>query len=567
MQALQHIIVIGFVGAGFGFAQTARVEGSVRTLAGAPVTRATIQLVNTAIATRPAMRISGVDGTSSLAGYTAIADDQGKFVVDNVPPGRNYRLSATRPGFVTGFYGTRSDANPPVLLTLNAGDVLRDLVIEMTEQGVITGRVMEPNGDPVTTALVTIAQSRYVGGVRQLVSVSGQATDDRGAYRFANLNSGRYYLRVVDNRNRLGEFESSFVPGQETNIRTYYPSAEDDRDARPIDIPGSEMQSTDIVMRRALTFALRGKATAAETGEPLADLTVRLERKGFTSPANPIMRQSGTDGSFSFSGLPPGEYAVEVVQRGTNVPDPTRRAGRVGAVISNADVTGLVLRADHGADIEGSIRMDAGDFPDSFFSLPRQVILRQDAPERATPRWGGRIERDGKFRMVGLPPLQYVWSFTALPEDVYVKSVKFGDAESVHSLLDLTVGKGGSLTIVLSSKPATLNGSARNERGEGMKAVAVTLWPKEVDGGNPTGGIRRAVTDQNGTFHFAGVAPGEYYLAGWQGVEDGLLDGHEFLSRFNGDAVALTLSEGATVTANAKIMMPEKVAAEISKLP
>jgi len=255
------------------------------------------------------------------------------------------------------------------------------------------------------------------------------------------------------------------------------------------------------------------------------------------------------------------------VQRGTNVPDPTRRAGRVAAVISNADVTGLMLRADHGADIEGSVRMDTGNFPDSFFSLPRQVILRQDAPERAAPRWGGRIERDGKFRMVGLPPLQYVWGFTALPDDVYVKSVKFGDAEVVHSLLDLTAGKGGALTIVLSSKPATLNGSARNEKGEAMKSVAVTLWPKQVDGGNPTGGIRRAVADQNGDFHFAGLAPGEYYLAGWQGVEDGLLDGHEFLSRFDGYAAAITLSEGAAAKFDAKIMAAEKIAAEISKLP
>ena len=566
MRVLHRITVIGVLGAGFGLAQTARVEGSVRTLAGAPVPRATIQLVNTANGTQPAMRISGVDGTTSLAGYTAMADDQGKFVVDNVPPGRNYRLSAMRPGFVTGFYGTRSDANPPVLLTLNAGDVLRDLTIEMTEQGVITGRVTEPNGDPVTTALVTLAQSRYVAGVRQMVSVSGQPTDDRGAYRFANLNPGRYYIRVVDNGNRLGAFESGFVRGQEANIRTYYPSVEDERDARPIDIPESERQSTDIVMRRAHTFALRGKVMAAETGEPLTDLTVRLERKGFTPPANPVMRQSGPDGAFFFSGLPPGEYAVEVVQRGTNVPDPSRRAGRVAAVISNADVTELMLRADHGADVEGSVRMDTGDFPDSFFSLPRQVILRQDAPERAAPRWGGRIERDGKFRMVGLPPLQYVWGFTALPEDVYVKSVKFGDAELVHSLVDLTAGKGGSLTIVLSSKPATLNGFARNEKGEAMKSVAVTLWPKQVDGGNPTGGIRRAVTDQNGAFHFAGLAPGEYYLAGWQGVEDGLLDGHEFVSRFNGDAVKLNLSEGANVTADAKVMTSEKVTAEIAKL-
>jgi protocatechuate 3,4-dioxygenase beta subunit len=168
--------------------KTARIEGRVRTVAGAPVPKATIQLLNSANGLSPAMLISKIDGSTVLAGRTTTTDDSGNFVLENVPPGRNYRLSAMRPGYLTGFYGTRSTANPPVLLMLNAGDTIRDLVIEMLEQGTVSGRVTDADGDPVVGALVTISQPRYNRGVLQMASVAAQTTDDRGVYRFASLN-------------------------------------------------------------------------------------------------------------------------------------------------------------------------------------------------------------------------------------------------------------------------------------------------------------------------------------------------------------------------------------------
>ena len=202
--------------------KTARIEGQVRTVAGEPVPRATIQLVNSANGLSPAMIISPIDGSTGLAGRTTTTDDSGKFALENVPPGRNYRLSAMRPGYLTGFYGTRSTANPPVLLTLNAGETIRDLVIEMLEQGTVTGRVTDADGDPVAGALVTISQPSYNRGERQMASVAAQTTDDRGVYRFANLTPGRYYVVVSDQTNRREETVSNFKSGQQANIRTYF---------------------------------------------------------------------------------------------------------------------------------------------------------------------------------------------------------------------------------------------------------------------------------------------------------------------------------------------------------
>jgi len=551
---------------------TARIEGQVRTVAGAPVPKATIQLVNSANGLNPAMIISPLDGSTGLAGRTTTSDDSGNFVLENVPPGRNYRLSAMRPGYVTGFYGTRSTANPPVLLTLNAGEAMRDLVIEMLEQGTVTGRVTDADGEPLMGANVTISQPRYNRGVRQMASVAAQTTDDRGVYRFANLNPGRYYLVVSDQTNRRGETQSSFKSGQQANIKTYYPSAEDVRDARPIDVPGNQTQSSDIVMRRAATFALRGTATDADTGAPIVGFTVNIVAMNGTSiRANPYSRQTrAPDGAFDFTGLPPGTYSLETVLTANAAPDGNRRMGRAEATILNADVTGVVLRAGRGASLRGVVRVETGDLPASFFSVVRSVVLTEEAPSTPrlqAPRFNGRIARDGTFAIEGVPAARFLVGFTALPEEVYVKSIKFNDSEVLRSLLDLRSSAGGSLTITLSNRPGRVTGSARDPKGEAVKGMAVALWPNEVDSGDLSGGIRRAVTDQNGTYRFTALPPGEYYIAAFPGVEQGLLESYEFVSKFNGEAARVELSEGAVGTSDAPILPAEKIAFEVARLP
>jgi hypothetical protein len=54
---------------------------------------------------------------------------------------------------------------------------VRDLVIEMSEQGVVTGRVADVNGAPLVRALVTLQQSSYINGMRQMVSIASQTTE------------------------------------------------------------------------------------------------------------------------------------------------------------------------------------------------------------------------------------------------------------------------------------------------------------------------------------------------------------------------------------------------------
>ena len=533
-------------------AQTARVEGTARTLAGEPVARATIQLVNTA----GTLTISP-NGDRGLAGFTTTTDDSGKFVLENVQPGRNYRLIGMKAGFL--------DSSLPPQLTLNPGETIRDLVLQMAEQGVVTGRITDVRGDPLVGALVTLQQSRYANGMRLMVSAAAQTTDDRGVYRIANVGPGRYYLVASDQTNRREETNSDFKSGQLANIPTYYPSADSVDAARSIDVPGNGAQNIDILMRPAATFALRGRVTDEDTGASIQEARVLVVTiNGRTIRANPYTRQTGTDGAFEFSGMPSASYVLEVAPPA--VPGTTRRIGRAEAIIAGTDVSGVSIRVGNGINVRGTVQLEGGGLPPSFFTIVRSVILAE-GPLPASLRLRGRVGNDGTFTMDGVPAGRFQVSFTELPENVYVKSIRFGDLDLLRSPLDLTSGRGGSITITLSNKPAILDGFVRNSNGEAVNGIAVALWPKDVNAGDPTGGIRRVIADQNGSYRFAALPPGQYYVAAFPRVEPGLLESHDFVSRFNVEAAQVELSEATHGKLDAPILSADRIAEEVAKLP
>ena len=372
-------------------AQTARVEGTVRTVTGEPVARATIQLVNS-----PGTFFITPEGVRGLAGFTAITDDSGKFALENVQPGRNYRLIAMKAGFL--------DSTLPAQLTLNSGETIRELVIQMAEQGVVTGRVMDSNGNPLVGASVSLQQTRYANGGRLLVAAAAQTTDDRGVYRFANVSPGRYYVVASDTTNRREETNPNFKSGQLANIQTYYPSAENAEAARPIDVSRDGAQNIDILMRRVATFALRGRVTDEETGAPLAGAGVVIVAvNGRGTRASGYSRQAGADGAFVFTGVPPASYVLEAGP-GVTPPGATRRIGSAEAVVASADVFDVSIRVGNGISIRGTVQLDGGGgLPPSFFTIPPSVLL-EEGPLRAALRLRGRVLNDGTFTLDAVRP-------------------------------------------------------------------------------------------------------------------------------------------------------------------
>src|SRR5215207_5057377 len=93
------------------------------------------------------MRSSG----ANVAATTTTASD-GSFILPDVPPGQ-YRLVASRlDGYLSAEYGQRLPTIRGLTLAVEPGESLRDLQIRMAPLGVISGRVLDLDGQPVGRA-------------------------------------------------------------------------------------------------------------------------------------------------------------------------------------------------------------------------------------------------------------------------------------------------------------------------------------------------------------------------------------------------------------------------------
>jgi protocatechuate 3,4-dioxygenase beta subunit len=138
-----------------------------------------------------------LNGTELRGTRQAITDDAGRFVFSSLPAGR-FTLNASKPGYVTTYYGgTRPGRGPGIPLAVTDGQTIGDLTLKMPWGAVIAGTVTDTNGQPITSLRVQVMEARLVNGERTYSYVSGgigNPTDDRGSYRLYGLPPGEFVV-------------------------------------------------------------------------------------------------------------------------------------------------------------------------------------------------------------------------------------------------------------------------------------------------------------------------------------------------------------------------------------
>lgn len=625
----------------------ARLEGRVTSLNGEAVRKATVRLQGSA-------QLATGGNAQGRSNYSVTTGDGGEFVFENVTAGR-YTLTAEKSGFLPMRYGARSENGPPSQLTVAAGTEIARVEMKMTPQGVIIGRVLDSDGDPIANAQITASRYGYDNGRRTLMEVGtgiqatalpagagaaanpaagaaaltslfgggGLSSDDQGNFRINNLPPGRYYVKAEfrGTAGILGMIQAQAVafggepaaPAQEsTHIATFYPNSMDASGAVPVEVTaGSEVRGVDIRMRKERVYSIRGKVIDTSTGGPVNGAMVLLIPPD-VSEVNPFallsnMSLSGTDGTFEIRNLLPGNYGLQGLMvpgmaglaaggRGAVAPAAGAPGGnilagaleakatsRVDASVRASDVTGAVLELAGGKELPGTVRMDEGNLKDYFTAPPQQqnqnaalaqiqnltfrrIQLRMsEGVNLIAPN--GQFGDDGAFKITGVFPAKYFVNISGLPQTLYVKSIRFGGQDATRAPLDLTSGAIAPLEIVLSAKAAEFAGIVRDDNGQPIQGVPVTLWPKVRDQARQDGGIKTAYSDQNGGFTITGLAPGDYFAAAWEDLpESGLNQNPDFLARF-ADGAAIKLEAGAHQSGDTRLVGTEKILVEAAKLP
>jgi protocatechuate 3,4-dioxygenase beta subunit len=495
--------------------QKCGVEGTVvSSTTGAPLKKATVTL-------------------GSLKDLTVTTTAEGKFKFENVEPD-DYTIKAERVGYLEG---------PETVLTLKPGENKTDFVVKLTPQGIISGRIVDEDGDPVVGARV--AYIRWIAGGEKKFKLEEDMLDvnGEGGFTITGLTSGNYYLQA------LPELLHGQKPRGEDFVTTFYPNSLDLAGAGTLSIaPGGEIRNLEIRMRKAPKFRVRGKVSipAGAAGVPSS---LDLVSEDSAEMALGMGRSAAIEkGEFEFEGVPPGSY---VLRSSPNVQTGRTEDGdfswgsahfffRQPIEVSDRDIDNLTVSFTPAIDLAGRFHTDGV----TLSKTPSVMLMPQFFPS------GRKLKREadstGAFRIAQLAPDRFEVVISDLPDGAYVKSIRQG-AQVVNGPLDLTAGSSDPLEITLAPNAAEITGILRDAKGEPVPYWAVTLWTSDDERD------KSEITASGGSFTFKNLAPGDYHLAAWSNVDGQIKPA--FRKIYESQATAVTVHEGSHETAAVKVIV------------
>lgn len=450
-----------------------------------------------------------------LEGRMTLTDADGVFSFVDLPAGR-YDVRGSKARYVDTSLGSRGPNRPGRPVDLADGQKIESLTLTLPAAGVITGRVFDDAGDVVTGAQVMSMRYRTMNGERQLMPAGRSAqTDDTGTFRLFGLTPGAYYVSVRAEEN-MGRFGTQFTePSISGFAATYFPGTAVVEQAQPIEVvAGAEIVADVALVATRLTsisgIVLDASGAPATGGHVMTRGPSRFIFSGGNGgPIKP-------DGSFTLSGVAPGEYRLQA--RATfGAPlmfDETRgdRSRTADALVTVAGdpLAGvrLVVQEPVRVPVIATFE-DAGAKPERVF-----VSATSDLRDGATARLG----EDGRLTLEVVPGSFRVSASAAAPWLLKRVIYRGREIEPMDEV-ELTSEPGGRLDVVFTSRAATVIGGVTDGAGKAVTDYTVLVLPQDAELAQRAllEYLRIARPDQQGRFRAERIRAGTYLAAA---VED-----------------------------------------------
>jgi len=447
--------------------------------------------------------------------YSALTDTAGRFVFQDVEPGR-YVLAGGGNGYPQETYGQRTSRGRGKILTFERGSHTKDVVFRLLPGGVITGAVYDEDGDPVVGANVQAVRS---SGSNMRGPSGGAQTNDRGEYRIYGLESGQYFL-VADDQSRNNDTSDEVYPP------TYYPGTTDSAQATTVQVrAGDETGAIDLALRRVHGVHVRGHVVNEFSAKPqgmYVQLVPASPKDGiyprpFGSPAQ------DEHGNFDIRGVSPGSYVLLSFWN-----DEKRTySGQVPLEVSNTDIDGVTLVLSAPMDLPGRIRTDPGTQLDftrlNIWLQPRGLQMHGVA--------AAEVKSDGTFLIRNVFDGNYRILVGGHPEEYYLRSAKLGGSDVLTSGLTISHTQSpGTLDLELTLNGGSVSGAVMHE-GNPVPNALVALIP------DPPNRDRfemysTKLTDELGRFTMLGLPPGDFKLYAWEDPQGADVRDPDFLKTF-----------------------------------
>ena len=551
----------------------ARLTGTLLSDDGKPVYRAMVTIL-------------GSDGPALRASVTNAA---GEFSIAGLPAG-SFALWASKPGFVTSYYGSRRAGRGPAIPVALAGGQHVTVSMTMLRGASIAGRIADPFGRPLAQVSVQARPASPAGTAAGALLTA--KTDGQGGYRIFGLAPGEYIVEALpppqSNSHAVlvtdDEVKWALQQAQQGSIRsgsgavapavgpavayapTFFPGAAVRDQATPVALGPGE-QRADVTFNLQLLRAARiSGRVVVPGGQPMAGISLALvpsepastPSQGAGAGATAGVRVPVSDtGEFSAAGVVPGVYALWA----RTALDTSARALDASAVtlwahnqviVNGFDVAGVVLSLQPGARVSGTVRFE-GPSPTPAPGSVRIILSPQFG--NGVPFIGSRTappDASGRFLVPDVPPGPYQLRIAAgsvagsQPEPWALESATVAG----HDVADgtLVVREGDEISgvaVTLTNQETEISGTLFDAARRPTAQFSLLFF--SVDRAHWTDRSRRVRTVQpamDGTFRVKGLPPGDYFAVADATVDAGTVVDAAYLEQLAGLASRLTLAPG-----------------------
>jgi hypothetical protein len=431
-----------------------------------------------------------------------ITGDDGHFEFTNLHAGK-YSLVGAKRGYISAAYDEHEQFSTAIVT--GAGVDTENLTLRLVPTAVITGHVFDESGEPVRSAAVTLWRDDHSSGVSRTVRAAADGSDDQGAFEFAPLNAGTYFVSATakpwyavhpPSIRQTGTPDAPTAVDRSLDVvylPTFYAGATEVEDASPILIRGGDHFDLDLHLTPVPALHVLLHFPPPEGGQGFQLPT--LFKRDFDGPQQAIQPevQMPAPGVVEITAAP-GKYELRMPPR-NNEPG---QSSEVEITQDNQELDTSTGQAVSSISAKIEVIGETAFPPQLSFAL-------RNAQHRIVA-WG-EMNPAHEVTFAGVVPGNYQVVVGAASRAYSVISMIVNGLQVPGHSLTVPAGANLALSLSVAGGTADINGIALRA-GKGAAGAMVVLVPKNPEANHEL--FRRDQSDLDGTFTFRSVIPGAY---------------------------------------------------------
>jgi protocatechuate 3,4-dioxygenase beta subunit len=502
---------------------------------GAPIAGARVSMAQAAPLGTAASAPPGAPG--------AVTGDDGRFEMTGVVP-FEYVVEARAEGYISRFFGQPMGGPRGILVAVRGGRVVSDIDFALDRTGVVSGRVLDGDGDGVTNVEVELLAQAFRAGGAGPVAVGFAQTEEGGLFRVRNVPPGQYLVRAYapgtlrpDPDDPSGIFASTFFPGvTEVGGAQWLQLAS-----------GQELFGVDFELTTTRARTVSG--TLIDPGGPaLEGMMVELWSPGLVvdSAANPTGAEPypsaavEADGTFVIEDVHPGLHSLMVVDRSAR----QRGWPRLEVPVTDGDVRDLQVVAEDPARVDARfvdgngrpLPFDASELGIGYVSRMRAGYIQIGGGYEV------EVSTTGTFD-VYLRPGNVEFSVRNVPQGWVLQGFRADGADLPADAVDILPGDLVRLDVMLTDRVSRVTGLVTDDDARPVPRALVLLFPTDRDGWGAERRTHMAYADQDGRYRFEGLVAGDYQVIALEALARGAQLNRDVIEQLWSQAVSVRLLE------------------------